>query len=59
MHFRLPSNPWGPRGKTKLSYVLYVTRGGKAKLGISKLSSVFHHLSIAGPRQLCVLAGTF
>ena len=41
--------------KAKASYVHDNTRGGKAKLGLSKLTSVFHHLPRVGPKQLSAL----
>ena len=43
----------GPWGEVKLSYVNYNTSQGEAKLRILKLTSVVHHLSRVGPKQLC------
>ena len=56
MHFVLPSDSWDPCSKAKLSYVHYIIRQGEAELGILELTSVFHHLPIANPKQLCALA---
>ena len=52
MHFGSTSDSWDPQGKAKPSYV----RQGEAELGILELTSVFHHLPIANPKQLCALA---
>ena len=51
-----PQTPGIHCGKVKLSYIYYVIRRGKAELCILELTSVFHHLPIVGPGQLCVLA---
>ena len=58
MHFGSPSNTCDPWGKVKLSYdyVYYIIRRGEAELRILELSSVFHHLPIVSPKQLCALA---
>ena len=56
MHFGSPSDSWDPRGKEKPNNVYYIIRQGEAKLRILELSSVFHHLPSAGPKQLCALA---
>ena len=55
-HFGSFSDPWGPSGKAKPSQAHYIIRWGEAELHISKLISVFHHLSSVGPKQLCALA---
>ena len=56
MHFGSPSDSWDRCGKVKPSDVQYIIRQGKAKLCILELTSVFHHLSSVGPKQLCALA---
>ena len=56
MHSVSSSDPWGPRGKEKPSYVYYIIRQGKADLHTLKLTTVFHHLPSVGPIQLCALA---
>ena len=56
MHFGSPSHFRDPCGKAKLSYVVYIISGDEAKLRILELTSVFHHLSSVGHKQLCALA---
>ena len=56
MHFGSPSDSWYPCGRARPSYIHYIIRRGEAKLRILELSSVFHHLPSAGPKQLCALA---
>ena len=40
----------------KPSYVHYIIWQGEAELHILELTSVFHHLSSVGTKQLCALA---
>ena len=56
MHFGPPSDYWDRCGKAKLSHVQYIIRQGEAELRISELTSVFHHLTSVGLKQLCALA---
>ena len=52
MHFESPSDPLGPWGKAKPSYIHYVIGRDEAELRISKLTLV----PGVSPKQLCVLA---
>ena len=56
MHSGSPSDPWGPQGEVKLSYVNYNIRQGTAELRLLQLNLVFHHLPSVSPKQLCALA---
>ena len=56
IHSESPSEPLSPWSKAELSNIHYIIRQGKAKLRTIKITSVFHHLPIVGPKQLCVLA---
>ena len=56
MHLGSSLDSWDPWGKAKPSYVQYIIRWGEAELCILELTSVFHHFSSGGPKQLCVLA---
>ena len=59
MHSWSSSDPPGfyeARGKVQPIYAHYIIGQGKAKLRISVLISVFHHLPSIGPNQLCALA---
>ena len=54
--FGFTLRPLGSWGKVKLSYIHHNIRQDETKLLISKLNSVFHHLSSVGPKLLCALA---
>ena len=56
MHSRSPSDPLGPCGEVKMTYIHYNIWLGEAKPRVFKLASVFLHLPSAGPKQLCALA---
>ena len=56
MHFGPTSDSWDPCGKAKPSHVKYIISQGKAGLCSLELTSVFHHLPIANPKQFCALA---
>ena len=53
MHFGSPLDTSDPYSLVKLSHVHYIIRQGKAELCILELTSVFHHLPIVSPKQLC------
>ena len=48
--------PWLYWGEEYPSYAHYVIAQGEVKLGILKLTSMFHHLLRISPKHLCVLA---
>ena len=57
MHFGSPLDPQvfeARQGKAKLSYIYEDVMRGEAKLCLSMLTPVFHHLPRIGPKQLCV-----
>ena len=56
MHYWSPSGPLGLRSEKKMSYVHYITRGGKAKFRTLKLTSVVNHLPSVSPKLLYAIA---
>ena len=56
LHFGLSLDPPGLWGEAKLSYIHNDIRRGIAKSRLSKLTSVFYHLSSDVPKQLAALA---
>ena len=56
MHSQSPSDPWGPLGEEKPSYVHYTIGPGEIELLTSKLTSIPYHLHSVCPKQLCLLA---
>ena len=51
-----PQTPGIHAARERPSYLLYIIRQSQAELRILELTSVFHHLTSVGPKQLCALA---